>query len=68
VSKATKKRKGYHWVSVARVSCRGRWLRSVVVCYDSNAPYGLSVSLTMYLKVLGHPFPCKPIFKGEFYS
>ena len=39
---------GYHWVSVAKVSC-GHQLQSVVICYDPNVPHELSISLTMYL-------------------
>ena len=54
MSGAVKKRKVYHWVIVARVSC-GRRLWSIVVCYDSNVPYGLIISLTMCLKALEHP-------------
>lgn len=50
-----KKRKGYHRASVNRVSRRGCWLRSVVVCYDSSVLHGLSVSLTMRIKALGNP-------------
>ena len=47
MSGAAKKRKGYHWVSVDRVSGCGCQLQSVVVCYNPNVLYGLSVSLTM---------------------
>ena len=49
MSEVAKKRKGYHWVSDARVSHRARQLRRVVVCYDPSVTDELSISLTMCL-------------------
>jgi len=65
VSGDVKKRKVYHRVSVARVSC-GRRLWSIVACYDPDVPYGLIISLTMCLKTLEHPLLASQFSRVSF--
>ena len=64
---ATKKRKGHHWVSVARVSYRGRQLQTIAVCYGPSVPHCLSIILKHVFISSWAPFPCKLVFKSEFY-
>ena len=57
-----KKKKGYHRVNVDKVSHYRRRLWTMEACYDPNIPHGLSVSLTMYIKVF-KPLPLQAIFQ-----